>query len=247
MSGGWRHALVPILSLVGLILDCLGGLYLAYDLLGGGNGPLRSVTKSISYGILFGSIYGLPLGIWFGLAGLAGSGPALSAEIRRRDVRNVHPIFEVLAPSLLRAASFGAAGWLARDAWFGINFGIFSAIAFMAAYLLVGPPTNLGLGHPRIDKAVVERAALRVVSIGLAAVLSSAIHHESHVLWYGVKVGIVTGMSSGILVAVAPSVEAWVDNLPDRRLGGYGAILVVIGSLLQTFQYVFPLVDLSIM
>jgi hypothetical protein len=52
-------------------------------------------------------------------------------------------------------------------------------------------------------------------------------------------------MSSGILVAVAPSVEAWVDEMPDRRLGGYGAILVVIGSLFQTLQYVFPLVGLS--
>ena len=62
---------------------------------------------------------------------------------------------------------------------------------------------------------------------------------------YGVEVGVVTGMSSGILVAVAPSVEAWVDEMPDRRLGGYGAILVVIGSLFQTLQYVFPLVGRS--
>jgi hypothetical protein len=81
----------------------------------------------------------------------------------------------------------------------------------------------------------------------LAAVLASAIHHESNMLLYGVKVGMVTGLSSGILLAVAPSVEACVDNLPDRRLGGYGAILVVIGSLLQTSQYVFQLVGLSIM
>jgi len=196
---------------------------------------------------MFGVIYGLPLGIWFALAGLVGSGPALSIEIRRRDVRNIHPIFEALVLSLWRAASFGVAGWLAQDFWFGMNFGIFSAIAFVAAYLLVGSPTNLDLGHVRIDRAVVERAILRAGSIGLAAVLSSAIHHESEMLLYGVKVGIVTGLSSGILVAIAPSVEAWVDSLPDRRLGGYGAILVVIGSLLQMSQYVFPLIGLPIM
>src|SRR5215469_3352138 len=123
MSDAWRHDLLPILSLTGMILNALGGLYLAYDLLGGKHGPLRTITKSVSYGILFGIFYGLPLGIWFGLAGLIVSGPVLSLEIERRDVRLVHPFFEALAFGLLRAASFGAAGWLAKDAWFGISFG----------------------------------------------------------------------------------------------------------------------------
>jgi hypothetical protein len=62
MSGAPRHHLIPILSLTGVILDALGGLYLAYDLLGGKKGPLRIVTKSVSYGVMFGSVYGLPLG-----------------------------------------------------------------------------------------------------------------------------------------------------------------------------------------
>lgn len=70
MSGAWRHDLIPVLSLTGVVLDALGGLYLAYDLLGGKKGPLRTITKSVSYGVMFGIIYGLPLGLWFGLAGL---------------------------------------------------------------------------------------------------------------------------------------------------------------------------------
>ena len=114
MSGAWRHDLIPVLSLTGVILDALGGLYLAYDLLGGKNGPLRTVTKSVSYGVMFGSAYGLALGLWFGLAGLVVSGPALSLEIGRRKVRDAHPFFEALGFGVLRAASFGAAGWLSR-------------------------------------------------------------------------------------------------------------------------------------
>lgn len=248
MSGAWRHDLIPVLSLTGVILDALGGLYLAYDLLGGKNGPLRTITKSVSYGVMFGSAYWLPLGVWFGLAGLVVSGPALSLEIGRREDRYAHPFSEALAFGLLRAASFGAAGWLARDAWFGINFGILSAIGFVATYLIVGPPpADMSSGRPQIDKAVLKRAALRGASIGLAAVLSGAIHREHHALFYGVKVGLVAGIASGFLVAVAPSVEAWVDNLPDRRLGGYGAILVLIGSLFQTAQYLFPLAGLSVL
>jgi hypothetical protein len=247
MRGAPRHDLIPILSLVGVILDALGGLYLAYDLLGGKNGSLRTITKSVSYGVMFGSAYGLVLGVWFGLAGLLVSGPALSIEIGRRELRSVHPSFEALTFGLLRAASFGAAGWLSKDSQFGINFGIFCAVAFVAAYLLLGPPADTSLGRPRIDKAVLKRAAFRGASIGLAAVLSGAIHKEHHALSYGVEVGVVTGLSSGFLVAVAPAVEAWVDNLPDRRLGGYGAILVLIGSLFQTLQYVFPLAGMPTM
>jgi hypothetical protein len=246
MTGAWRHDLIPILSLTGVILNALGGLYLAYDLLGGKNGPLRTVTKSVSYGVMFGIAYGLPLGVWFGLAGLVGSGPALSLEIGRQNVSNANPFVGAVAFALLRAASFGAAGWLARDSQFGVNFGILSAIGFVAAYLIVGPPpTDMNSGHPRIDKAVLKRAAFRGASIGLAAVLSGAMHKEHHALSYAVEVGLVTGISSGLLVALAPSVEAWVDNLPDRRFGGYGAILVLIGSSFQTLQYVFPLFGLS--
>ena len=151
-----------------------------------------------------------------------------------------------MAFGLLREASFGAAGWLARDAWFGINFGILSAVGFVATYLIVGPPpADMSSGRPQIDKAVLKRAAFRGGSIGLAAVLSGAIRREHDALFHGIEVGLVTGISSGFLVAVAPSVEAWVDNLPDRRLGGYGAVLVLIGSLLQTVQYLFPLTGLS--
>jgi hypothetical protein len=46
MSGAWRHDLIPVLSLIGVAFDALGGLYLAYDLLGGKHGPLRRITKT---------------------------------------------------------------------------------------------------------------------------------------------------------------------------------------------------------
>jgi len=223
----------------------LGGLYLAYDLLGGKNGPLRTVTKSVSYGVMFGSAYGLPLGVWFGLVGLLVSGPALSVEIRRREIRDAHPLLEALAFGFLRALSRGAAAWLARDFWFGVNFGILCAIGFVAAYLIVGPPAGASSGHAHIDHAVLKRAVFRGISIGLAAILSGAMHKRHDALSYGVEVGLVIGVSSGVMVALAPAVEAWVDNLPERRLGGYGAVLVLIGSLFQTLQYALPLVGLS--
>jgi hypothetical protein len=244
MSGAWRLDFVPVMSLTGVILDALGGLYLAYDLLGGKRGPLRTLTKSVTYGAIFGAIYGLTLGVWFGLAGLLASGPALSMEIVRRQRRQTHRVFEATVFGLARAIGFGAAGCLSKDFRFGISFGILCGISFVAAYLVVGPPENIPSRRPQLDPAVLRRAVFRGVSIGLAAVLSGLILKESHAFSYGVEVGLVTGTSSGILVAVAPSIEEWVDNLPDRRLGGYGAFMVLIGSLFQAVQYLLPLFGL---
>jgi hypothetical protein len=231
---------------LGVVLDALGGLYLAYDLFGGKHGPLRTLTKCVSYGVMFGTAYGLPLGLWFGLAGLLAAGPVLALEIGRREVRNIHPFLEALLFGLMRAASFGVAGWLARDAWFGINFGMLSAIGYVATYLILSPPPfDLNSRRAHMDQVVLKRALFRAGSIGLAAVLSGAINKEPDALFYGLEVGLVTGISSGFLLAIAPAVEAWADDLPDRRFGGYGAILVLIGSVLQTAQYLFPMAALS--
>jgi len=56
---------------------------------------------------------------------------------------------------------------------------------------------------------------------------------------------LVTGLASGVLLSIAPAIEAWVEALPAYRLGACGAIRVVIGSLLQTVEYLFPLIDVS--
>jgi len=56
-----KHTLA-LISIIGNSFDVLGALYLAYDLLGGEHGPLRTLTRAVTYGTLFGSGYGLALG-----------------------------------------------------------------------------------------------------------------------------------------------------------------------------------------
>lgn len=70
-----RHFLAAV-SLAGVALDFMGGLYLAYDLLGGKRDPLRVLTRIATYGLLFGLGDGLPLGPIYGL--VAGVGPGRS-------------------------------------------------------------------------------------------------------------------------------------------------------------------------
>ena len=64
----------------GVLLDLIGGLYLAYDVLGGQRGPLRILTRAATYSLFFGLGYGLPLGITFGLVAGSGLGLALGFE-----------------------------------------------------------------------------------------------------------------------------------------------------------------------
>ena len=71
-----------------ICLDVLGGLYLAYDLLGGQNGPLRLLTRMVTYSIVFGAGYGLGLGFFFGLASGAATGLTLAIELQRAAQRN---------------------------------------------------------------------------------------------------------------------------------------------------------------
>jgi hypothetical protein len=66
------HHTLAAISIGGSCLDVLGSLYLAYDLLGGQHGPLRLLTRVVTYSIIFGAGYGLGLGLFFGVsAGIA--------------------------------------------------------------------------------------------------------------------------------------------------------------------------------
>ena len=59
VSHGQAHASDH--SLISSSLDVLGALYLAYDLLGGEHGPLRTLTRAVTYSALMGIGFGIPL------------------------------------------------------------------------------------------------------------------------------------------------------------------------------------------
>src|ERR1700691_5492882 len=119
--------LIALLSLTGVVLDALGGLYLAYDLLGGKRGPLRLLSRVLTYSAIFGLGYGAALGLWFGLAGALISGPSIEIQLFKR-AQGIDPSrSEWALMAIVRGLSFGVAGWLTVGHDFGIAFGILSA------------------------------------------------------------------------------------------------------------------------
>jgi hypothetical protein len=82
-----KHTLA-LVSIVGSSLDVLGALYLAYDLVGGEHGPLRTLTRGVTYGALLGTGYGRArTGVW------ARQRPGARHHARQR----VFPCFEARA------------------------------------------------------------------------------------------------------------------------------------------------------
>ena len=77
------HHAVAAVSIAGSGLDVLGSLYLAYDLLGGQHGPLRLLTRAVTYSLVFGIGCGLGLGLFFGVVAGVASGITIAIELNR--------------------------------------------------------------------------------------------------------------------------------------------------------------------
>src|SRR2546429_2739893 len=129
-----RHTLA-LISIVGSSLDVLGALYLAYDLLGGEHGPLRILTRGVTYGAHFGGGYGLALGPVFGLASGVAHSITLAWEFSRASRRRPKPGFWYdTAMSAIRGAGFALGATYLYGGAFGATFGALSTLGQVVAY-----------------------------------------------------------------------------------------------------------------
>jgi hypothetical protein len=241
------HQVLDKACLSGLALDTLGGLYLAYDLLGGERGVLRVATKCITYGVMFMIMYWILLGRWFGLAGAFAYGPLMAIQ-HGGELRSPRDFVRMFLFAALRSFSLGAAGWLAVDPRFGIAFALLGTIALTISYATTGF-AGIDVSEwvaPRVDAEALIKGFARGLAFGAAAILSALLLKEPQDIWFGAWVGIVTGISTSLFIIFSPSVGWWADHLPARRLGAYGAMLVVIGSAIQALQYLLPLIGVTI-
>lgn len=228
-------------SLVGVGLDALGGLYLAYDLFGSKRGLLRIFTKVATYGLVTGLGYSL-VGRWFAIAGGLVVGPVLGLEFSWR-VGEKERVLESLLFFSVRAAALGVAGALTINRSFGLRFGILTGGLMGFGYTVAATPNYPDSLQPGIDVPILVGAALRGLAVAIAALVAGIWSGQRAILMRSVEIALVAGSLSAVLGSLSPTVEWWADNLPARRLGAYGAALVVIGSLLQSMQYLVLLLQ----
>ncbi len=244
------HHTVATISIAGTGLDVLGSLYLAYDLLGGPNGPLRLLTRAVTYSILIGLGYGLGLGLLFGLAAGPASGVTIAIELNRMSSRQDHYSlpWEILF-SGIRACAFGVALYPQVGLQFALLYGALLTAGQAVAYSRgVRPSLQYAADRkPRFTREHVQATILRSVGNTAAALVCSAIaRHLEHPWLFAARLGVVTGVVTGAGMAFSPYVEYYAANLPARRMGVVGVALMFCGFALQSLQYWLAMFDVRI-
>ena len=244
------HHTVAAISVAGIFLDVLGSLYLAYDLLGGQHGPLRLLTRAVTYSIVFGIGYGLGLGLFFGVTAGIATGVTVAIELNRaaRGLPHYSLPWEGLF-SAIRGFGFGAGLYRILGLPFAIAFAILITIGQIFAYWRGMRPAldYTALRRPRLSRRQFWGTVVRTIGyIATALVCSAFIRHVEHAWSFAIRVGLVTGIVTGIGATVNPYIEYYADNLPERRLGAFGIGLILCGFSLQSVQYWLALFDVHL-
>jgi hypothetical protein len=244
-----KHTLA-LISIVGSSLDVLGALYLAYDLLGGEHGPLRTLTRAVTYGALFGTGYGLALGPVFGLVSGIAHGVTLAWEFSRASRQLPKPGFwRDTAISAIRALGFAIGAAYSFGLRFGIAFGVLSTIGQGIAYRIGIRPTvdYKPATRPRMTRFLLLASLNRAVGYAIAGYVSSLVARQPQ---HAIAVGLKTGLAIGVVTAIAspfiPFVEWTADHLPAKRMGVIGVGLILIGFGLQSVQYWAVVLNVSV-
>jgi len=244
-----RHSLA-IISIVGSSLNVLGSLYLAYDLLGGEHGPLRTLTRGVTYGIVFGVGYGLAFGPVFGLATGLTHGIALGWELSRvARKRSIPGFWYDLTMSFIRGCGFAFGASFLFGAKFGITFGVLSTIGQVIGYRAgIRPSVDYAPSpRPRMTKRLFLAVVNRTVGYAIAGYVSALVGQQrAGAMAFGLKVGLLVGAITAIVTFCMPMIEWAAENMPAKRMGVIGVVLIVIGFALQSVQYWMTLLGMNI-
>lgn len=244
-----KHA-IALISIIGSALDVLGAMYLAYDLLGGEHGPLRTLTRAVTYGALFGMGYGLALGPIFGLASGLTHGITLGWEYSRASRHAPKSSIRLdTAMSAIRGCGFGLGASYLFGARFGLTFGVMSTLGQAIAYRFgVSPAVDYKPAtRPRVTRFQLLAAANRTVGYAVTGYLSSLVAGQpGHAIAVGLRTGLAIGVVTAIGGSCSPFIEWTSDHMPERRMGVLGVGLILIGFTLQSVQYWLALLNVTV-
>lgn len=244
------HHLLAGVSIAGTCLDVLGTLYLAYDLLGGEHGPLRVLTRAVTYSIVFGTGYAIGLGFYFGVVAGLTTGVTIAIELNRVAKNGDHYSlpWETFCGAV-RGAGFAAGLYRIVGLRFAVAFGILITVGQALAYWQGMRPAMdyQAARRPRMSWRQFTGTVRRTVGYSAAALLCGIFaRHLEHPWWFAARVGVVTGLVTAVGITITPFIEYYADHLPERRLGALGIVLILCGFVLQSVQYWVTLLDVRV-
>jgi hypothetical protein len=243
-----KHALA-IVSITGSALDVLGGLYLAYDLLGGEHGPLRTLTRSVTYGVFFGVGYGILLGPVFGAANGIAHGITLGWEFSRASRGEIEEKFwDYTLASAIRGLGFGLGAGYLFGARFGAVFSILITLGQILGYRMGFGPTldYRPAPRPRLTKRQLVTVLNRSIGYSIAGFFAALAQPGASGIRLGLWLGLGVGAVTAAVIACTPLIEWGADHVPERRMGVYGVGLILVGFSLQSTQYWVALLDIPV-
>ena len=100
---------------------------------------------------------------------------------------------------------------------------------------------------PRLTRRQWRGTIVRTLGYIAAALICSVLVRRLEHPWaFATRVGLVTGLVTAVGATVNPFIEYYADNLPGRRLGVFGILLVLCGFGLQSVQYLLALFDIRV-
>src|SRR5262245_23603297 len=205
-----KHTLA-LISIIGCCLDVLGALYLAYDLLGGEHGPLRTLTQAVTYSVLSGVGFALFLGPVFGLAAGVTTGVTVAWELSRAARHQPKPgLWYDLMTCAIRGAGFAVGFTHLYGAVFGVTFGVLGTVGQVIAYQVGIRPTMdyQPARRLRLTRHQFLAALNRMVGYVVTGFISALVaHRRLQALSVGLKTGLAIGVVTVIFSACTPAVE----------------------------------------
>jgi hypothetical protein len=160
-----------------------------------------------------------------------------------------YPLPSEASFSALRGLAFGAGRYRTLGLKFGIAFALLVTAGSTFSYSRGMRPAvgYVASRRPRLTRPQFWGAVVRTAGYTATALICSALVHRIDSTWiFAIRVGLVTGLVTGIGTTVNPYIEYYADNLPERRLGTVGVVLILCGFVLQSVQYWLALLNVPV-
>ena len=192
----------------------------------------------------------LVVGLRYAIVAASGMGILLGIEfhIARMNPSHGERRMIVVLFGFLRGLVLGLAAITVAGPVFAAVFGLLSGAGLTISYLLGFAPTQdyEAESKPHISGHKVLASLWRAVAVGIAGIVAGVLSApRTYWILFGLKLGLAAGTVNALVGLFSPAIERWIENLPERRLGAAGLVLIFVGMILQSIQYWIVVFELS--
>ncbi len=235
------------LTLLGMACDVVGGIYLAYDLLGGEKGPLNTFFRLVNYSLLAVLIFCVSLGPKFALPAGIGIGSAFGLHLESASRANKDSFWLLLRTGVIRALGIGVgvyATGFPKMAW------LMAIIVLVMSLILPRMGISPATVYQSEKKPQLKKQQLVIAGVlgGIAIIttfLGAAFTGQSELFQFAISMGLTFACAILVVTTLSPIIEWYADNLPPKTFGFIGAILFVVGFMIQALPSVAVMYDIT--